>query len=268
MFRFRPRSNHLLVVACAGLYLGAAAQARTERGSRLAVAVAGLTSPVLATANWIGVQWENATSGAHDLSATLADYRRLRREVSDLRRTNQILASEVTLLRQGSQLLAAFPSVGEGAVLARVVGRDVLGAHAMRLDRGSRDTVRLDAPVIADHGVVGRVDRVYPDACRVQLLSHPAAAAAARVVGVEGETLLTGGDRTVLTGLPPYTEVPEDAPVVTTGSEGIYPSGLLLGTTGTARTEGFFTVVPVRLAVHPAEVSVVLVLGQGRVSSP
>lgn len=263
MFRFRPRSHHLLVAACAGLYLGAAAQARTDRGSRLGIVVAALTSPILSAATWFGDQWENATFGARDLSHTLAEIGRLRREVSELRRTNQLLTSELTLLRQGSRLLSAFPEAGEGAVLASVVGRDVLGGHTMRLDRGSRNSVLLDAPVIADHGVVGRVDRVYPDSCRVQLLSHPAAAAAARIVGIEGETLLTGGDSTVLTGLPPYTEVPEDSPVVTTGSEGIYPSGLLLGTTGAARTEGLFTVVPVRLAVHPAEVSVVLVLRPG-----
>ena len=83
---------------------------------------------------------------------------------------------------------------------------------------------------------------------------------AARIVNVAGEGLLVGGEQPRLTGYPPYTEVPAGAMVLTTGSEGIYPPGLVVGITGEARTEGIFTVVPVTLAARPAETAAVLVL--------
>lgn len=268
MSRLRLRSDLLLVLACIALYVGAAAQARTPRGTALSVAVAAVTAPVLSAANAVGGAWEDFLSGQHNLRATLTELTRLKQEVGELRRANQLLVTEVTALRQGSRLLAGFPSLADHAVLADVVARDLLGSNTVRLDKGADDGIHVDCAVLAEQGVLGRVDRVTPHSSRVQLLSHPAAAAAARVVGLSGELLLLGGRRLTLTGLPPYTPVPTEAPVVTTGSEGIYPPGLLLGTTGTSGNEGMFTVVEVNPAVHPADTAVVLVICNAQRPAP
>jgi rod shape-determining protein MreC len=257
----RPRLSPelALIAACIALYLGAAAQVRVGEGSVLAAAVSTLSTPIVSTVNAAGRLWSDLWVGREDIRAVLAEHARLRVEVGELRRTNQLLASEVAQLREGSRLLAALPSLTTHAVLARVVARDVFGTNTLRLDAGSRAGVLVDSPVIAEGGVVGRVDLVTSSTSRVQLLTHPAAAAAARVVGVDAEALLVGGESPKLTSLPPFTTVAADRPVVTTGSEGIYPPGLLLGTTVVARNEGLFTVVDVRLAVRPAEVTVVLI---------
>ena len=268
MARLRLRSDLLLVLACIALYVGAAAQTRTPRGTALSVAVATVTAPVLAAANTAGNAWEDFLSGQRDLRATLAQLTRLEQEVGELRRVNQLLVAEVAALRQGSRLLAAFPSLADHAVLADVVARDLLGSNTVRLDKGSADGIHVDCAVLAEQGVLGRIDLVTPHTSRVQLLSHPSAAAAARIVGIGDELLLLGGKRLTLTGLPPYTSVPTEAPVVTTGSEGIYPPGLLLGTTGTSGNEGMFTVVEVNPAVHPADTAVVLVICNGRKPGP
>jgi rod shape-determining protein MreC len=248
---------------CGGLYVAAAAQARGPRGSSLAVGLNAVASPILGAVNAAGEAWQDVRAGQRDVSRLLGELAELRSANGELRRTNQLLAAELAALRQGSQLLAGFPSFTEGAVLARVVAREVLTTHSLRLDRGSADGIGTDAAVLAVGGVLGRVDRVFDASCRVQLLSHPAAAAAARVVGIEREALLIGGDRPSLTGLPPYTEVVPGTAVFTTGSEGIYPPGLLLGTTLEAHTEGLFTAVAVQLAVHPADVVVGMALPVG-----
>jgi cell shape-determining protein MreC len=258
--RLRLTSSHVLLLACGGLYVVAAAQARSPRGTALAVAVGAVSSPVLALTNTLGQAWQDFQVGQRNLELTLAELAVLRQQVNELKRTNQLLSSELATLRQGSTLLAGLPSLAENAVLARVVARDVLTTHTVLLDRGARDGVRADAAVLAEDGVLGRVEHVLPESCQVQLLSHPAAAAAARIVGIAAEVLLLGGDHATLTGLSPYTEVPADTPVLTTGSEGIYPPGLLLGTTKEARTSGLFTVVSVHLAVQPAQVTVALIL--------
>lgn len=267
MARLRVRADLALVILCLGLYVGAAAQVRTPRGSALAVAVTTVCEPILDGANRLAGAWADFQAGWLNIREALAELQRLRQQAGELQRTNQLLASEVAELRQGSRLLAALPSLADHAIAARVIARDTLSTNTVRLDRGRVDGVTVDAAVLASSGVLGRVDLVTPHTCRVQLLSHPAAAAAARILGVEGEALLVGGDHPRLTGLPPYTKVAPDLPVVTTGSEGIYPPGLVLGTTATASTEGLFTVVDVSLAVRPAEVTVVLVVlpsGAGR----
>jgi rod shape-determining protein MreC len=263
VLRFRVRSSHALLLVCGGLYVAAAAQARGPRGSALSLALSAAVDPVLAFVNAAGAAWNDAREGRRDLRAAVAELAALRDANGELQRTNQLLAAELAALRQGSQLLADFPSFTAGAVLARVVARDIQSTQSLRLDRGGADGVRADAAVLAAGGVLGRVDRVAERSCRVQLLSHPAAAAAARVAGVEREALLLGGERPSLTGLPPYTEVAVGTAVFTTGSEGIYPPGLLLGTTLEARTEGLFTTVDVQLAVHPAAAAVALVLPPG-----
>jgi rod shape-determining protein MreC len=257
--RLRPRADVSLLVACLALYVASAAQVRAVRGSALTTGLFVLWSPVPKLAASIVEVWDDWVVGRHDLETTLERLAALRLEVARLREANQVLASDVLALRQGSALLAGFPSLIDRSTVARVITRDVLISHTMRLDRGRADGIRLDSPVLGEHGVL-RVEQLADRSCRVQLLSHPSAAAAARLVDLAGEGLLLGGDRPDITGLPPYFEVPVGTLVLTTGSEGIYPPGLLLGETGEARTEGLFTVVPVRLAARPTEALVVLVL--------
>ena len=269
MVRIKLRPDLTIVLVCVALYIASAAQARSPLGgTALSLAVATISAPALAVANAAGEAWEAFWSGRRNLASTLAELGSLRQESADLRRTNQLLSAELLALRQGSRLLAAYPSLAESAVLARVIARDLPRTHTLRLDRGSHDGVRTDSPVLAEGGLVGRVDLVLDHSCRVQLLTHPGAAAAASVEGVQQEALLMGGDQPRLTGFPPYTKVPLDTPVLSTGSEGIYPPGLLLGTTLEARNDGIFTVVPVRLAVRAAEVTVVLVLAPGGRGAP
>ncbi|HVN30607.1 MAG TPA: rod shape-determining protein MreC [Thermoanaerobaculaceae bacterium] len=261
MVQLRLRPDLAIVVVCIGLYIGSAAQARSPLGgTALSVAVATIAAPAVAVGNAVGAAWQLFWTGQRDLRSTLAELRKLRLESAELRRNNQLLSAEVTALRQGSRLLAAYPSLAERSVLARVIARDLPRTHTLRLDRGSRDGIHVDGPVLGEGGLVGRVDQVLEHSCRVQLLSHPAAAAAAAVAGVQQEALLVGGDQPRLTGLSPYTQVPLDSPILSTGSEGIYPPGLVFGTTLEARNDGLFTVVPVRLAANAAEVTVVLVL--------
>ncbi|HPW54742.1 MAG: rod shape-determining protein MreC [Thermoanaerobaculaceae bacterium] len=260
MALLRLRSDLALVGICLGLYIGAAAQARTGESTALTLAVSTVLKPVTALANSLGYWWNLVWAGERSLSETVAELGRLREEADALRRSNQLLTAELAALRQGSQLLARFPSLSDNAVLARVQSRDVVLTHTLDIDRGRADGVRLDAPVLAGEGLLGRVDRVSDRTARVQLLTHPAAAAAVRVLGLTGEGLLVGGTQPAITQLPPYTKVPVDTAVVSSGSEGIYPPGLLVGTTLEGSTKGLFTVVPVLLAVRATETMVVLVL--------
>lgn len=260
MARLALRPDLSLAVACLGLYIVAAAQVRSGHETALAVAAHALTHPLVQLANHVTLLGKDLAVGRQNWRETLARVQSLEQEVARLALENQALTSELLALRQASSVLAAFPSLRDRTILASVVSRDVLGSHTLVLDRGRRHGVQKDSAVLSADGVLGRVDLVWEGEARVQLLSHPAAAAAAQVVGVEGEALLLGGERPRLEGFPPYTEVPSQALVVTTGSEGIYPPGLPLGVTGQARNEALFTVVPVVLLARPEKAVAVLVI--------
>ena len=261
MVRVRLRPDLAIILICAGLYVGAAAQARKPMGqTALSLAMTAIAEPVEALANAGGSAWDDFCAGQRSLRATLAELGRLRDEGSELRRMNQLLSAEVEELRRGSRLIAAYPSLQDHAVLARVVARDLMRTHTLRLDRGSAEGVHPDSAVLAETGFLGRIDRVLEHSSRVQLLNHPAAAAAAMIPGINSEGLLVGGDQPHITGLPPYTKVAPGAEVLSTGSEGIYPPGMRFGLALECRNEGLFTVVPVQLSARPTEVTVVLVL--------
>lgn len=260
MARLALRPGLSLTLACLGLYVATAAQVRSPRGSALSFALYVISQPLVQLANQ-AAQWaQDLAWGRQNWQETLGEMQKLRQELERLQRENQLLVSELLALRQGHQLLAAFPSLQGRGILAGVTARDILGTHSLLLDRGRIHGLRRDCPVLAPEGVLGRVDQVWETSARVQLLSHPAAAAAAAVVGVEGEALLLGGEKPHLEGFPPYTQIPPGSPVVTTGSEGIYPPGLPLGLTGEAQLGSLFTLVPVTLAARPEKARVVLVL--------
>lgn len=267
MATLRLRPDTSLIVACLALYIVAAAQVRHPQGSSLAIALSAAAQPVHRATHLVVTALLQLREAVRDSRATRAELERVREEIAELRRVNQMLAVEVSALREADRLVATLPPIFDRVVLARVVARDTVADHVATIDCGRRQGVLRDAPVLASDGVVGRVERVGESVARVQLLSHPQAAAAARVLGVEQEVLLSGGDWPTITGLPAATELADGTPIVTTGSEGIYPAGLLLGFAKKATVASVLTQVPVRLAVRPARVSVVAVLapaGRGR----
>jgi len=259
---FRP--DLALALACLGLYVATAAQVRQGQGTALGFAFQSLSQPLVVGTTQLVQAAKDWASGRQDWEAILAELQDLRQQVARLSEENQLLASELLVLRQGHQLLAAFPSLQEQAVLAAVTARDLLGSHTLTVDRGRIHGVTRDCPVLGPEGVLGRVDQVTEKTARVQLLTHPAAAAAAQIVGVEGEALLLGGERPRLEGLPPYTQVPPGSHVVTTGSEGVYPPGLPLGVTGEPKLGAMFTEVPVKLSARAEAARVVMVLRRQR----
>lgn len=260
MATLRLRSDWALVLACLALYVFAASQVRHSQGSSLALAMEAMARPIHRLVAVLITNFSNLREGLQDARITRAELRRAHEELEELRRLNQLLVAEVASLREANQLVASLPPLFDRVVLARVVARDAVGEHVVTIDRGRRHGVARDAPVLATGGVVGRVDRVGAEVARVQLLSHPQAAAAARVLGTDQEVLLIGGDRPSITGLPAATVLAENTPVLTTGSEGIYPAGLVLGFTGAVTVESVLTQVPVRLAVRSAAPAVVAVL--------
>jgi rod shape-determining protein MreC len=169
---------------------------------------------------------------------TYEENRRLEERVQQLEtalQAHSVRAEQADRLRQ---LLSLREAVPMETVAAEVVGRDgVPWFRTLTIDKGEADGVALDAPVMSPTGVVGRVFAVGPHAARVQVLLDRDSGAGvlverSRVPGVvsgqvSGQS--SGAEDLVLEYVPERSDVAVGDVVVTSGLDGIYPKGLVVG---------------------------------------
>jgi rod shape-determining protein MreC len=103
--------------------------------------------------------------------------------------------------------------------------------RTLTIDKGSRDGVAVDMAVIAPAGVVGRVVVPSARAAKVQLLIDRNAAAGALIERSRAQGVVTGAgdDRLRLDYVSEIADVVVGDLVVTSGIDGIYPKGYVIG---------------------------------------
>jgi rod shape-determining protein MreC len=125
------------------------------------------------------------------------------------------------------------------ATAARVIRRQpTTWWQTVDIDRGEESGVGLHQPVVADGGLVGKVDRVgKTGASSVILLTDEACQVSVQVEGTPEVGILSGqrgqyesGPRLRLRFLSPKTRISPGARVFTTGRGGLFPANLLVGT--------------------------------------
>ena len=170
--------------------------------------------------------------------ATYEENRRLEGRVRQLETELQARSFQAQETQRLRELLGLRQAVPMDTVAAQVVGRDgVPWFRTLTLDRGEADGITLDAPVISPTGVVGRVFAVGPHAARVQVLLDRDGAAGvlverSRVPGVVSGQVsgqAAGAEDLVLKYVPERSDVLVGDVVVTSGIDGIYPKGLVVG---------------------------------------
>lgn len=141
------------------------------------------------------------------------------------------VAAENAELRSALRLL---PTDRFTLVPADVVGPatdDV--TSAIRINRGSADGMVEGAPVIAADGVVvGRLASVSPRSATVDLLTGGRIRVTARALGTGAEGIVRGirGLDVTFESVPRTKELKPQDRLVTTGTDGVFPAHLLIGT--------------------------------------
>ncbi len=168
------------------------------------------------------------------------------------------------------ELLALKQAVPLRTLAAEVVAREGLPwFRSVTLDKGTRDGVALDAPVISASGVVGRVISVGPHAARVQLLLDRDAGVGVVIERSRATGVASGQVRLEDAGHPEllmkYVSVLADvAPgdrVLTSGLDRIYPKGLVVGRVrSVGASSGLFKEVLVTPTAHFEALEQVLVV--------
>jgi rod shape-determining protein MreC len=154
-------------------------------------------------------------------------------------------------------------------VTLQTTAAEIIGAGAtlefrtVTIDKGTRDGLRPDMPIISPAGVVGRV--VIPSArsAKVQLLIDRNAAAGALIERsrAQGVVVGAGEDRLRLENVSEAADIVAGDTIVTSGIEGIYPKGFVIGTVETVEKSGpAFKRITVKPAVDFTSLEEVLVV--------
>ena len=158
----------------------------------------------------------------------------LRESVADLRFRLQRERALAQRARGLEELLGLRRDVGFSTVSARVIAGDPTPYfRTVTIDRGTNDGVRRDSAVVSPDGVVGRVvNDPGRRAARVQLLVDRSAAAGALIERTRAAGVVLGdADQGMLRM--EYVSNLEDVElgdiVVTSGIDGIYPKGFVIG---------------------------------------
>ena len=168
----------------------------------------------------------------------------LLQELHDLKQSNQLLrlqrAQNQNLTQENVNLrkqLKLLPKAEWNPRLTRIVGRDPANWwRSAQIDLGSMDGVKVDMPVLAAEGLVGRVQEVHPHRSRVALLGDPACRISVTVKATGESGVLNADGGTVfnptlvdLLFLPSSTKARPGDALFTSGLGEIFPRGILVG---------------------------------------
>lgn len=263
----RQRTGYLVIAVVIGQVILISAQVNGRSGASI------LESVTFGTLTEVQ---RFVTSGVVGLRDVWTGYVQLR----DVRKENAVLRQDVASLELRLQEERAFARRARSleqlldlreVVELRTVGARIIAADAtpwfrtITVDRGSGDGVRSDLAVIAPKGVVGRVVGLPGvRASKVQLLIDRNAAAGALIERTRAAGVVVGSDDETALRMEYVSNLEEvhmgDA-VITSGIDGIYPKGFVIGSVGAVwRGSGLYKVIRVDPVVDFTQLEDVLIV--------
>jgi rod shape-determining protein MreC len=265
----RRRTTFFFVIVSLAHVLLISAQVQTQSGMPLVENVAfgvfaRVQGVVAGVSDGIGSTWRNYFA----LRGVVAENAALRAEVSQLQGQLQAEKAISGQTHGLEQMLQFQLSVRQRTLPARVIAGDPApGALTITIDRGYADGIRENLAVIAPGGVVGRVFREpQAHAAMVQLLIGHAAAAGAVIPRIEAGGVVEGGRESPalrMLYVNKSFEVQTGDTVMTSGQDGIFPAGFLIGTVARAERGGGSTnygLISIQPAVNFSHLGYVLVV--------
>ena len=261
----RQRTGYLFLAVMLGHVILISAQVNTRRGVPvLQVITFGLFAEVQrmssAMVSSVRGSWTNYVS----LRDVNAENEALKRQLAEA----QVQLQEQRALAERSRGLLATLGLRDRSNL-KTLAAEVIGAGAttdfktVTIDKGTNDGVRADLAVMAPAGVVGRVVVSSARAAKVQLLVDRNAAAGVLIERSRSQGVAIGAGDGLLR-MEYVSEVADVAigdTVVTSGIDGIYPKGYVVGKVEAVEKSGNnYKQILVRPAVDFSSVEEVLVV--------
>jgi rod shape-determining protein MreC len=260
----RQRTGWLFLAVIVGHILLISAQVNTDRGVTLIEEVTvGLFAEVQRAASGMIGAVRSSWTGYVALRQVNEENERLREEVASLK----IGLQQQRALAQQSETLQALLNLRSTIPLSTTAAAVIAGGaspefRTITIDKGTGDGLKSDMAVLSPAGVVGRIITPGLRASKVQLLIDRNAAAGALVERSRAQGVMMGtGDRLKLNHLPGAADIVVGDRVVSSGIEGIYPKGFVIGQIESIeRQAGEFADVVVRPAVEFSSLEAILVV--------
>ena len=169
--------------------------------------------------------------------------------------------------RHLTELLELRDVLGADAIAANVIGSDATGiSHTLILGQGSASGLRPGMAVLSNQGVVGRIIETSPHASRVLLIDDHNSALDGFDQRSRARGIVAGmvDDGVIMKYMDRSQDIRTHDTIVTSGLDGIFPRGLLVGTVSGVHREGpgLFLTVQLAPAVSFRELEQVLVVRQ------
>ena len=230
------RRNRLLATAALFLVLAAGMILRTgtshERDDELGRIFLELMAPLERAGTFasrtVADAWERASGLLRARDEAEALRARVRQLEQDTARLAEIEAENARL----RTLLDFRKTLGGTLLTTRVIGHDAAGlSRTLVVDQGSAAGVAKGAAVLAPEGIVGQVFQVSPHAARVLLVSDHNSGVDAVVQRTRGRGIVEGtaDGRCGLKFVKRTEDLQVGDLVVSSGLDGIFPSGLPIG---------------------------------------
>jgi len=261
----RGRSGYLFVAAAVGHIILISAQVNTRSGVPVLQAVLfGALAEVQRATSGVMDATHRGWEGYVRLGDAQAENERLRHEVAELRVQLQLARAEAGRTTRMRQLLDLRDRTSLPTRAAEIIGTSATtDFKTVTIDRGTDHGVLTDMAVVSPGGAVGRVVMPTRHAAKVQLLIDRSAAVAVVVERSRAQGVAFGtGDTTLrLEYLPTTADITEGDVLTTSGIDGIYPPGFLVGRVERIeRAAGVFKSIRVAPSVDFGSLEAVLVV--------
>src|SRR5271163_3769581 len=266
----RYRNLIVLVGVLFAQVLGLAVQVNVKRTTDneptrlIRIWAVGAVTPLEKALVWTQTSSGNLWHNYFYLRGVRAENRNLKAQIEQMRLEQVRMSQDADQARRLQGLLAFKEQFISQTLAAQVIGSS--GSEQSRsvyIDKGERDGIKPDMAVITADGVVGKVLRVYRSTAQVLLIDDQTSGVGALLDKTRLQGILRGtpSGEVVLEKVMSDETVPAGEQVLTSGGDGIFPKGLLVGrvTKVTPGSELFLN-IQVRPAADLSKLEEVLVV--------
>ena len=220
-------------------------------------------------------QWiEDVWFGYIDLIHVRRDNAALKGEIEQLRLEQATVVEDARQGQRLQQLLGFKEHYIYQPVPAQVVGTAGTDQSGIvYIDKGSKDGLKPDMPVVTQDGIVGRLRDVFPNTSQLMLISDATSGVGVILEATRTRGILKGGafGQVQVVNVSPDDRIKAGEKIITSGGDQIFPRGLPVGTVDRAVTDPDrdpLMDVVIRPAANLSQLEEVLVItGMGDVAS-
>jgi rod shape-determining protein MreC len=262
---FRQRSGYLFLALIVGHVILISAQVNSRSGVPVLEAVTfGAFAEAQRGTSSVVDSLRHVWANYVGLRSVRAENEALKRELGDALVKMQEQAALVGRAEGLAKLLELKERMPLQTVAAEIIASGATSDfRTLTINKGSLQGIQNDMAVVAPLGVVGRVVTSSPRAAKVQLLIDRNAAAGAMIERSRAQGVAVGvGDDTIrLDYVSETSDVVVGDQVVTSGIDGIFPKGFIIGrVSDVQRSGGAFRRITVQPAVEFGRLEDVLIV--------